>query len=412
MEEVPKERKRRVPGIQEHIKQLVSLKNDITKIQNEISDYEQRINEEFAKQRNNDERNALYSEKDAISREIDALSAEKEMVNSELKILLDESKKLKDEMSEHKKSKFDNPVSIQAKMTEIENKIISERLTAKKEAEYRQILLEMKRKLSNLGNLQGKEAQVGSLEDQIKAKKQNLFEVNKVLKERLFEMRELKDHLNKLKEKGREKSPLILSYEQKISDLKKLKEEKNKIKQSVHETIKQIEDEHNKHLAEIEKVTKMEADLKDQKAKIKRLNEEAVKLEEERANFDPNKFDTIISAVSKLNSTANMPISLIQKLAENGVSLPKSKDDIQSVITQLNKKKEEFVSQVSAKTREFNLAITQKRAEIEEQRKILSEMPVPEVKLRDLYLKDGFKKDDRFGAPMIKQERDVKKRIG
>ncbi|KAM0677571.1 hypothetical protein BDAP_001898 [Binucleata daphniae] len=376
-------KKKRIPGISDNIKAISICNEEIKQIQDNIQMYKNKIQKEQSLQKDKLGRSHLFDTKNAINDEIKALYDQKENERNRKEELFAKIQEMRATLKTQK-----NVLSlsdIEKKEREITEKMMSEKYTSQQEKEYQAQLLELKKKKSFVGDNKENEKKMHDLERELQKVKESLEKTNTELFGRKKEMEELRIEIDSMKEKEKTKSDATIMYENKIEELKLKRDEVQERKRKEHDEIRRKEEEHEKHMAEMAVQMEIESKKKDQKMKIRKLNETVIALEEEKSGCDPNKFDAVISYLKNMKGTNNIPIGVVLKLNGEGIAIPTKQEDIQKAIETLEKKKSNFGAEIEGKLGNINEKIKKLVDEIENEKKKLEAMPVTETRYEKVH---------------------------
>lgn len=334
------------------------------------------------KQKEQSGKTQLYATQQQIQSEISELYEEAKKMNEVKNKLLNELSEMKGDVNSQMKNMNVYKLSdLKKKEAEINEKMMFEKYSALQEKEFQAQLLDIKKKQGSFGELKKKADKTENLEKELGETKGRLKEIYSLIDNRKKEMEELRDEIEDLKKKGA-KNDIVIEYEDRIEELRKKKDELNEKKKNVHAEIQIKEEEHEKYLAEIAAQFEIENRRRDQENKVKKLDQELNKFEEERSNFDANKYDGIIDAVKKIQNVKQLPLSIVQVLASEKITPPKSQDDISNIIKTLEEKKLKFSERVGGEISLIDSKISSLVKKIKEEKEILEGMPKSEVRIQ------------------------------
>lgn len=380
-----KERKKRCPGMFVHIQAIKEIKNEINKVVTKMGEYQEKLTEELKKSSEKSQVQILKSQIKDLELEIRSLMNEKKALSDEKSTVFQDLSAVRETLSsEKKKISFSSIQDLEKREEEINFKLMTHKVTAQQEREISNQLTEIKKKKIEMSGLGSKENKLQLLSQRAQELKEAVNDLKGKIQEKKISLEELNSQLKSLSEKGRVKPPLVLDYENKINDLKNQKDILYEKKKKEQEEITKKEELWEKHQEELQKIIEIENQKKAIKLKIKKYNEDRNTLVSEQENFNPEKYDEIRIALGNLPKSKNvcLPIPLIQRILKAGFSIPKSQEDINSLISVISSSKKDFVKLSDEKIQKIEEKIAALDLKINEEKKVLDEMPETDFKLK------------------------------
>lgn len=366
--------KRRIPGIQVHRKCLSNLKEELDKIHAEIAHYKGLITSESARQRDAFP-HTLFNEKDLIIKEIKELNQRRSELMQTRDALFAELEQCRPVR------KGPTPSQLEEMKLKIEERMMNGTYTAREEKDFQVQLESIHKQRASLGDVQGKEKRANALDKKIGGIKAELDGIFAELKGRRSELEELKKVIDGLKEKGRVKSPVIIKYEEKVSELNKRKEDLITLRKKEYDEIRKKEDEHDEYLKVVGEQLETEKRREAQKSHVNTIRDELSALHEEKAKLEGDIFDAIIKAVRDCDVNL-INISLISKLSQENIKIiPQCKEDKAKIIDILERRKLEAKAQLVGKVQSINDKIKDITERLAAEKEVLDSMPISDVRI-------------------------------
>eukprot|EP00866_Antonospora_locustae_P002073 jgi/Antlo1/2073/2091 len=385
---IPKmeQRRRRAPGIQIHINAIKDINNQINSISERITEYKGKIDAELRRSTERAESTRIRTEIRNLDELIRSQKAKRGTYLDEKNILATEFNTLKEEiMGEKRRINFGSIDELEKKEKETNYKLMASKVSPQQEREISATLSEIKKKRIDLQNLGSKEARLNVLNTKIGELNELLKTTKNEIEENKKKIDVLKLDLQNLAEKGKNKSDIVVDYEKKIEEFKKTKNElyeKRKVEQN--EIVKK-EEAYDKYLKALAEVQEQENQRKIVKERIKRFDDDRNALLDEQTSYNPKKFDEIVEALKSIvgkDRDLTIPISLVKRLNEVGVRLPRDKKDVENIIEELAKLKSNFEKTAHSQLEKIEMRINELDMKIDNEKKILDGMPQTDIKLR------------------------------
>lgn len=380
------QRRRRAPGIQVHINAIKDINNQINSISERISEYKGKIDAELRRSSERAENTRIRTAIRELDESIRSLKAKRGTYLDEKNTLVAEFNALKEEIvGEKRRISFGSIEELEKKEKEINYKLMVSKVTPLQEREISATLSEIKKKRIDLQNLGSKESKLNVLNTKI-------GELNELLKNTKNEMEEnrkkidaLKLDLQNLAEKGKNKSDVVVDYEKKIEEFKKTKNELYEKRKAEQNEIVKKEEAYDKYLKALAEVQEQEAQRKIVKERIRRFDDDRNALLNEQTSYNPKKYDEIAEALRSIvgrDKDLTIPISLVKRLNEVGVRLPRDKKDVENTIGELAKLKTDFEKTAYGHLESIERRINELDIKIDNEKRILDAMPQTDIKLR------------------------------
>ncbi|RVD90621.1 hypothetical protein TUBRATIS_29560 [Tubulinosema ratisbonensis] len=380
-----KERKPRAPGMYMHIKAIKEIKNEINNTVQKMNEYQEKLNEELKKSSEKAQVQTIRSQIKDLEIEIRSLLQERKTLFDEKEVVFNDYTAIKDSLSQEKrKISFSSLQELEKKEQEINYRLITEKVTAQQERDISNQLSEIKRKKIEMQSLGSKEGKLQALGTRLKEIKDAINDLKSKIQEKNASLDELNAQLKEINEKGKNKSPLVIDYENKINDLRALKDSLYERKKKEQEEIVKKEDLWKIQQEELKKLMEIENQRKAIKMKIKKLNEDRNNLISEQENFNPEKYDEIRIALSAIpkQKDIRLPLPLVQRLTSAGFDIPQSQEEIDALINKISCSKKDFLKISDENIRKIEVKISELDLKIEEEKKVLAEMPETDIKLK------------------------------
>ncbi|KAM0671822.1 hypothetical protein OCOL_001264 [Ordospora colligata] len=379
-------RKKRVPGIHAHLAAIKELNQESGRVDTSITELREKISAAYKNDSENEIKRELYEKIETLSNEIKELRAQRQSVFDQKTKALDVYQKFKAEMQPEKgKIKILSANEIDARMKEINMKLISSKHDSKTEKTFESEIQELRRQKKNIGMMEQKSRTLVEIRGNLDALDAEIKDMTKRLTQKQVTIDELKAKRKEIYDsQSSSKNPIIEGYEKNIKALKVKKNEINEKKKAQQEEIRKKEIEHDKFLEQLALAQAAEKQRDDVKQRIQKLEEKKNVLSNEECTLDPSKFDSVIfrmRAIDVSGGNLSLPIDLALYLSQFKIPIPSNAKQLESTISALKIQKESFAGQVVGKREEIAVKIAELDRKISEEKNILQSMPPSDVRL-------------------------------
>ncbi|WUR02165.1 nuclear segregation protein BFR1-like [Vairimorpha necatrix] len=372
-----------IPGTRPFKQQLIECRQDLKKADEQIRDFERKIDEVKKNDAKNSPKAPLLIKRKELGFLIKDLNIKKKDLFEKINQIKETYGDLATKQVETKG--FISTESIEKRLREINLEMLKFPCNAQKSKSYEDEIKDLKSKKMNIENEKKKHDVLRQVQDQLKNLNSSLSQVYKELKIKNSEMAEILNSIKEIESQENTKNPVIEGYEKNIENLKIKKEEINKKIIINQDEIAKKREEHQEFLqkkAEAEAYEKRRSDILE---KIKDLEIKKESLENEKDKCDASKFDSVIFYLEKKlgekEEKITFPLDIVMSLSEFKVTIPSEKKQISSTICQLKEKKNLFLEKVEIRKEELKVEIENILENINKEKGLLSDIPVMEVKL-------------------------------
>ncbi|KAL0266068.1 UNVERIFIED_CONTAM: hypothetical protein PYX00_011785 [Menopon gallinae] len=380
------QRRKRAPGIQVHISAIKDINNQINSLSERITEYKGKIDDELRRSSERAENTRIRVAIRELDESIRSLKAKRSTHLDEKSTLVAEFNGLKEEVSgEKRRINFGSLDELEKKEKEVNYKLMVSKVTPQQEREISATLSEIKKKRIDLQNLGSKESRLNVLNTRIGELNELLKTSKNEIDEKRKKIDSLKQDLQNLVEKGKNKSDVVVDYEKKIEEFKKTKNDLYERRKAEQNEIVKKEEAYDKYLKALAEVQEQESQRKAVKERIKRFDDDRNALLNEQTNYNPKKFDELAEALKCIvgkDKDLKIPISLVKRLNEVGVKLPRDKKDVENTIEALRRIKSDFEKTAYGHLEKIERRISELDIKIENEKRVLESMPQTDIKLR------------------------------
>lgn len=384
------EQNKPIPGTRPFKQQIMELRGDLRKADDQIKEYERKIEETKRSDAKNSPKAPLLAERKELNLVI------KELNNSR-KECYDKMNQIKDTygdvgQKQNDTKGFMSTESIEKRLKEINLDMLKYPCSSQKSKSFEDEIKDLKLKKKDIEIEQKKHEIMKQVQDQFYTLKSTVRDLSKDLAEKNAKMTEIMNSIKEIESNETNKNPIIEGFEKNIESLKIKKEEINKKITANQEEIAKKKAEHDVYLqkkAMQEAYEKRRTELLD---KIKELELKKETMETEKEKCDASKFDSVIFHLENKTSTKDkkksikdekisFPLDIVMSLTQFKVSIPSQTSQISETISQLNTKKVEFLEKVELRRNELKEEIEKIGELIIKEKSLLADIPASEVRL-------------------------------
>lgn len=379
-------KRKRIPGIHSYIAVINELRQELGKVTGAINELRDKISAVYKQEKENSPKNNLYKKLDELSVEIKGLKDSRAKAFDEKNEVLGAYGDVKNELHPEK-GRNKRPLTadeIDARMKEINLNLISHKHDTKAEKDFEAEVESLRRQKRDIGALEQKTRMALEMKGKLDVLSGEIKELNQRIGQRQTVVDGIKAELKEINDQNKTKNPAVDGYEKSIQGLKNRKNELSEKIRIQQEEIRKKEIEHDRFLEEMSLAQALEKQKEELKQKIGRLEEQKNDLFEEKAKFDPSKFDSVIFGIERLDLSGkkiSLPINLALHLSQYKIPLPVCASQVKPTVDLLRTQKEKFAGQVLEKQKEFESKISDLDKKISEEKKTLFGMPPTDVRL-------------------------------
>lgn len=375
-------RRKSVPGARELIIQIKQISNDITSIDTEIKECQDKIHTIIISEKNASPRARLTAELREISDSKNGIVYERKEYLSNIDNAKNKIESLKSVVSSSNTG-YNSIEKINKALEDLELRLISTSISAKEESDISNAMSNLKGQRCRLSDVESNLKQIDSLNASIREYKAKVTELSKQLNEKTEAINQLKAELDKLSETSKNKSPEILKLENKIAELKKQKAESLKIRNTKREEVHTLEEEYSKFEAELLVQKALEEQKNVIRKRIESLKAEKDNLLNEQNAYDPKMYDSLVFKISQLKKAGiiSLDIDLVAHLMKNRIPIPSSVEGLNKTIELLEKKKENCSVEFKERREKLRIAMNEIDSKIAEEVQKLNELPATDYEI-------------------------------
>lgn len=378
-------RKKRIPGIHSYIAVINELRQELDKVSGSIGDLKEKISAIYKQEREDSPRNNLYKRLEELMGEIKGLKESRTRAFDTKTEVLNLYGDVKSDLNPEKgRKKPMTAAEIDARMKEINLKLIADRCNSSMEKAFEAEIEMLRRQKKDIGALEQKSKLVLEMRGKLDVLNAEIKELNQKISERQAVVDGIKAELKELSDQGRNKNPVVEGHEKNIAALKTRKADLSEKIKAQQEEIRKKEIENERFLEEISLARALEKQKDNLRQRIGSLEEQKNALFSEQAQLDPSKFDSIIFGIERLDVSRkiSLPINLALHLNQHRIPIPVSADQLGSTVEQLRCQKKSFASKVAERQKEFETRISELDRKISEEKSVLSGMPPTDSRLQ------------------------------
>ncbi|KAH9410703.1 hypothetical protein HK407_12g18350 [Ordospora pajunii] len=379
-------RKKRVPGIHAHVAAINELRQELGRVNASVVELREKISAVYKNDSENEVKRGLYDKIEVLGKEISELKEQRQNAFEHKAKALDVYEKFKGDMQPEKgKVKMLSATDIDARMKEINMKLISSKHDSKTEKMFESEIEELRRQKKNIGMMEQKSRTLIEIRGNLDGLNAEIKDLTKRINQKQATINDLKVTIKEINDsQSTIKNPIVEGHEKSIKALKvKRNEISEKIKMQ-QEEIRKKEIEHDKFLEQLALAQAVEKQRDDVKQRIQKLEEKKNVFSSEECTLDPSKFDSVIfrmRAIDVSSGSVSLPVDLALYLSQFKIPIPSSAEQLESTISALRVQKENFASQVVGKREEIAAKISELDKKISEEKSILQGMPPSDVRL-------------------------------
>lgn len=378
-------RRKRVPGVHSHVAVINELRQELVKVNNSINELKDKISAIYKQEKENSPKNDLYRKLEELSTELKELKEGRSIAFNSKDEVSGSYDRIKNELNPEK-GKGRRPINaseIDARMREVNLKLISDKQDPKAEKAFEAEIENLRRQKREIGTVEQKNKMAIEMKAKLDALNEEIKRSNKKISEKQSLLDEIRGEIKEINDQSK-KNPVVEGYEKNIQGLKSKKHELSERIKVQQEEIRKKELEHDKFLEEMSLAQALEKQKDDLRQKIGKLEEQKNTLSSEQAKFDPSKFDSVIFGVKRLGLSGgkvSVPIDLALHLNQCKISIPVSAEQIGPTIELLKSRKKSFSEEVVEKQKEFESKIFDLDRRISEEKRTLSNMPPTDIRI-------------------------------
>ncbi|KAK6090913.1 hypothetical protein P3W45_000158 [Vairimorpha bombi] len=349
------EQNKPIPGTRPFKQQIMELRGELRKADNQIKEYERKIEETKRSDAKNSPKAPLLAERKELNLVIKDLNNSRKDCYDKMNQIKDTYGDIGQKQNDHKG--FMSTESIEKRLKEINLDMLKYPCSSQKSKAFEDEIKDLKLKKKDIEIEQKKHEIMKQVQDQYYTLKSTVRDLSKDLAEKNAKMTEIMNSIKDIESNEDSKNPIIEGFEKNIESLKIKKEELNKKITANQEEIAKKKAEHDVYLqkkAMQEAYEKRRTEILD---KIKDLELKKETMETEKEKCDASKFDSVIFYLENKTSTKDkkksvkdekisFPLDIVMSLTQFKVSIPSQTSQISETISQLNAKKVEFLEKV------------------------------------------------------------------
>lgn len=376
------ERRMDIPGKGAVLKNIRTINDSLKKIDDEIKMHSSRIHEIIKKEKENSPRNVILSQLQEIRGELKIFKDERSKLHNE-----NDSNKAKMEelksLSEHGGSCFMSEEQINARMEELNMKLIRESLSTTEERQIANDLSALKVKKDKLGDVKENMKLLKNLDVRSKELRAQIAKLSKEIATRAEKSNELKSELDAINESSKKKHPEVDTLNEKIKFLKDEKTKLYTLREEKRGELHAMEVEYKKMEKDILLARENEDGKKMKKEEIAELRKSIDGLNKKISEFDVKVFDRLLVELNKLKKekSYNLNLDLVSGLLRNGIPFPKNEKTMDEAIAVVLKTRENADVHFAERTTGFVAEINVIKTQIEAKQAELDAMPETNMEL-------------------------------
>ncbi|ADM12660.1 uncharacterized protein Eint_111610 [Encephalitozoon intestinalis ATCC 50506] len=377
-------RKKRIPGIHSYLAVIGELRQELGKVNESINDLRDKISAIYKQERENSPKNNLYKKLEELGNEIKALKEDRSKAFNSKNDVVGVYENVKSEIQPEKGKKMMSAQEIDARMKEINLKLISSKCDSKTEKIFEMEMENLRKQKKNIGMMEQKSKLAVDMKAKLDSLNAEIKDLSQKIAERQSVVDGIKAELKEISDQGKPKNPAVEGYEKNIQILKAKRSDLSEKIKAQQEKIREKEVEYDKFLEEMAIAQALEKQKEEIKQRINALEEQKNILSKEESKLNPSKFDSIIFRMGSLNLSGekiSLPVDLALYLSQHKIPIPTSPSQVEPTIETLKSQKENFANQVVEKRKEFESKISDLERKISEEKKTLMEMPPTDIKV-------------------------------